>query len=359
MEAIQRRKCFFDNTLRRYSEFGVAKKKTAKKKTTPRKKAAASTTASSRRQKTTKKAVSKKKTASKKAVSKKVTSKKKASTKKAPSKKKATKKVGTKKAASKKTVSKKAASKKTVSKKAASKKTGSKKAASKKTGSKKAASKKTGSKKAASKKTGSKKASAKNKAAAKKVDPPTRRKRRQTVVEAVLASETDSRGFVIVNGRRIRRISAEASKKTRKRSSSAVDSAKIKKPEDDKPVKTKLSRQELKQFRELLISKRKELLAAVDSMEFEALRSDDGDTSSMPIHMADVGSDAYEQDLMLGMAASERQRIRDIDDALERIRLQTYGVCELTKKQISKKRLNAKPWAKYTIDSARKIERGL
>ena len=350
MEATQRRKCFFDNTLRRYSEFGVAKKKTAKKKTTHRKKAAASSTASSRRQKTTKKAVSKKKTASKKAVSKKKSViKKKAATKKAASKKKAT----TKKATTKKATTKKAASKKKTTKKVATKKAASKKAASKKTGSKKAASKKTGSKKAASKKTGSKKT------AAKKVDPPTRRKRRQTVVEAVLASETDSRGFVIVNGRRIRRISAEATKKTRKRSSSAVDSAKIKKPEDDKPVKTKLSRQELKQFRELLISKRKELLAAVDSMEFEALRSDDGDTSSMPIHMADVGSDAYEQDLMLGMAASERQRIRDIDDALERIRLQTYGVCELTKKQISKKRLNAKPWAKYTIDSARKIERGL
>ena len=356
MEAIQRRKCFFDNTLRRYSEFGVAKKKTAKKKTTHRKKAAASSTASSRRQKTTKKAVSKKKTASKKAVSKKKSViKKKAATKKAASKKKATtKKATTKKAASKKkATTKKAASKKKTTKKVATKKAASKKAASKKAASKKAASKKTGSKKAASKKTGSKKT------AAKKVDPPTRRKRRQTVVEAVLASETDSRGFVIVNGRRIRRISAEATKKTRKRSSSAVDSAKIKKPEDDKPVKTKLSRQELKQFRELLISKRKELLAAVDSMEFEALRSDDGDTSSMPIHMADVGSDAYEQDLMLGMAASERQRIRDIDDALERIRLQTYGVCELTKKQISKKRLNAKPWAKYTIDSARKIERGL
>ena len=108
-----------------------------------------------------------------------------------------------------------------------------------------------------------------------------------------------------------------------------------------------------------MISKRKELLAAVDSMEFVALRSDDGDTSTMPIHMADVGSDAYEQDLMLGMAASDRQRIRDIDDARYRIQNLTYGVCELTKKTISKKRLNAKPWAKYTIDSARKIERGL
>ena len=277
--------------MRRYSEFGVAKKKTAKKKTSSRKKASATSATASRRKKVTKKAASKKKTTAKKAASK-------------------------KKTAAKKTTSKK----KTASKKKAESKKGTD-----------------------------------NKAEA----APTRRKRRQTVVEAVLASETDSRGFVMINGRRIRRISAEASKKTRKRSSSAVDSAKAKKAADDKPVKTKLTKQELTHFRDLLISKRKELLAAVDSMEFEALRSDDGDTSSMPIHMADVGSDAYEQDLMLGMAASERQRIRDIDDALKRIQNSTYGVCELTRKPISKKRLNAKPWAKYTIDSARKIERGL
>ncbi|MEE2907554.1 MAG: TraR/DksA C4-type zinc finger protein, partial [Planctomycetota bacterium] len=134
---------------------------------------------------------------------------------------------------------------------------------------------------------------------------------------------------------------------------------KFKKAADEKPVKTKLSKAELEQFRVLLITKRRELLAAVDSMEFEALRSDDGDTSSMPIHMADVGSDVYEQDLMLGMAASERERIRDIDDALRRIVEGTYGVCELTRKTISKKRLNAKPWAKYTIEAARQVERGL
>ncbi|MAT81710.1 MAG: hypothetical protein CMJ29_08700 [Phycisphaerae bacterium] len=226
----------------------------------------------------------------------------------------------------------------------------SKKAATKKAATKKAATKKAGSKKAASKKASAKKSGE---------DAPVRRRRRQTVVEAVLASETDARGFVIVNGRKIRRISAEPAKKTRKRSTAADDAAKLKKAADSKPVKTKLSKQELDQFKALLISKRRELLAAVDSMEFEALRSDDGDTSSMPIHMADVGSDVYEQDLMLGMAASERQRIRDIDEALQRIADGTYGVCALTRKAISKKRLNAKPWAKYTIDAARKIERGL
>ena len=124
-------------------------------------------------------------------------------------------------------------------------------------------------------------------------------------------------------------------------------------------LKPSCPRRKLDQFQVLLITKRRELLAAVDSMEFKALRSDDGDTSSMPIHMADVGSDVYEQDLMLGMAASERERIRDIDEALRRIIEGTYGVCALTRKVISKKRLNAKPWAKYTIDAARQIERGL
>ena len=186
-----------------------------------------------------------------------------------------------------------------------------------------------------------------------------RRRRRQIVVEAVLASETDARGFVLINGRRIRRISAETTKKTKRRSSTATADAKTKKNENEKPVKTNLAKADLTHFRLLLISKRRELFKAVDSMETEALRSDDGDTSSMPIHMADIGSDVYEQDLMLGMAASERERIRDIDEALQRVVDGTYGICDLTKKPISKKRLNAKPWAKYSIDAARKIERGL
>jgi RNA polymerase-binding protein DksA len=186
-----------------------------------------------------------------------------------------------------------------------------------------------------------------------------RRRRRQTVVEAVLASETDSHGFVIINGRRIRRISAASTKKTRKRSTTVDAAAQARKAAEAKPVKTTLSRAELKSFREMLLVKRRQLLSAVDSMENEALRSDDGDTSNMPIHMADVGSDAYEQDLMLGMAASERERIKDIDEALMRIKNGTYGVCASTKKMIALTRLNAKPWAKYTIEAARKVERGL
>ena len=92
-------------------------------------------------------------------------------------------------------------------------------------------------------------------------------------------------------------------------------------------------------------------------METEALRSDTGESSNMPIHMADVGSDAYEQDLKLGISASERERIMEIDAALQRIAEGSYGICERSGKAIRKARLKAKPWARWTIDTARENER--
>ena len=121
-------------------------------------------------------------------------------------------------------------------------------------------------------------------------------------------------------------------------------------------MKSPLSRKELNQFKKLLLAKRREVLQALDSMESQALRSDSGETSSMPIHMADVGSDVYDQDLKLGLSASERERIQDIDAALERIAGGTYGICESTGNVIKMARLNAKPWARFSIDAARKLE---
>jgi len=82
-----------------------------------------------------------------------------------------------------------------------------------------------------------------------------------------------------------------------------------------------------------------------------------GDIAHMPLHMADVGSDYYEQELTLGLVESERNMIQEINEALARIAEGTYGVCQVTGKRIKKARLNAKPWAKYCIEAAREMER--
>lgn len=123
-----------------------------------------------------------------------------------------------------------------------------------------------------------------------------------------------------------------------------------------------LTKEQLEQFRILLLAKRAELLGDVNSMEGDALRKSENDTgnlSSMPIHMADIGSDNYEQEFALGLLDSERKILREIDAALERIKDGSFGLCEGTGNPISLARLEANPWARYCIEYARMVEQGL
>ncbi len=175
------------------------------------------------------------------------------------------------------------------------------------------------------------------------------------------APSPDSDGYVIINGRRVRMMIPQAEgspKRKRPRGRAQADQPSADKA-GDKPVKTKLGKKELDNYRNLLLIQRSELVGDLSAMEAQALQSSGGNLSHMPIHMADIGTDTFDQDFMLGMAENERRRLREIDAALQRIEDRTYGVCEMTGKPIPKARLNAKPWARYTIEAAREIERGL
>jgi RNA polymerase-binding transcription factor DksA len=300
--------------------------------------------------KTTRKASSKKTGTAKKTTRKKATAKKAASTKTAK------KPVAKKKSTVKKAVAKKAAAKKTVTKKTVTKKAATKKAAAKKTVTKKATQKKAVKKKSGvSQKVTAKKASTK-KAAAKTPSTTPRKRGRRTVLEAAMSNEADGDGYVVVNGRRMRRIAVTAPPTSSRRKSAPKKTAKAA-TRPKKKAKSRLTLDDLTIFRELLLQKRREVMSAIDGMETEALRTNSGESSSMPIHMADIGSDTYEQDLQLGISASERERIIEIDAALNRIAEGTYGICELSGKAIRKARLRAKPWARMTIDTAREEER--
>jgi RNA polymerase-binding protein DksA len=121
--------------------------------------------------------------------------------------------------------------------------------------------------------------------------------------------------------------------------------------------KTPLSKAELERFRALLLKKRAELVGDVANMEAEALQSSSGGLSHTPQHLAEQGSDAYDQSLALDLAAADRKLIREIDDALARIEKGTFGLCEMTGKPISLQRLEELPWARYSIEAARQLER--
>lgn len=120
---------------------------------------------------------------------------------------------------------------------------------------------------------------------------------------------------------------------------------------------------EIDHFAEQLLVKRRQLLGDVDQMEGKnpdgTKSSSSGDLSNMPIHMADIGTDNYEQEFTLGLIESERNLLRQIDLALLKVERGTYGIGEVTGSPIGRARLQAKPWARYCIEYARKMEKGL
>jgi RNA polymerase-binding protein DksA len=126
---------------------------------------------------------------------------------------------------------------------------------------------------------------------------------------------------------------------------------------DLRKVKTGLSRKDLENYRDLLLAKRAEILGDVESLETDARNNSGGNLSNMPLHMADIGTDNYDQEFTLGLVESERKLLVEINEALLRIKAGTFGVCIEKGIPIGRPRLDIKPWAKYCIEVARDMER--
>lgn len=142
------------------------------------------------------------------------------------------------------------------------------------------------------------------------------------------------------------------------------ESKKQKKAEPEKKHQVSpFSPDELLHYKQLLLEKRAEIIGNVSSMESEALKKSRldaaGDLSSMPIHMADIGTDNYEQEFALGLLDSERKILHEINDALARIEDDAFGICEGTGEPIPKPRLEAAPWARFSVAYQSLIEKGL
>lgn len=117
---------------------------------------------------------------------------------------------------------------------------------------------------------------------------------------------------------------------------------------------------EMRVFKRQLLAMRSRLRGDVNAMANAALnktRSESsGDLSSMPIHMADVGSDNFEQEFTLGLMESEEETLEHIENALERIEEGVYGVCVECEAKIPKARLNVIPFTPHCVKCASKLE---
>lgn len=112
-------------------------------------------------------------------------------------------------------------------------------------------------------------------------------------------------------------------------------------------------------YKERLLALRARLRGDVSAMADQALRKSGmqgADASAMPIHMAELGSDNFEQEFTLSLMQTEGDTLELIEDALVRIEGGQYGKCIECDGPIPKTRLNALPFTPLCIRCAQKQE---
>jgi len=121
-----------------------------------------------------------------------------------------------------------------------------------------------------------------------------------------------------------------------------------------------MTKAELESFRQALLALKTRLNGDVSHLAEEALRARGGEASgslsNAPLHMADLGTDNYEQEFTLSLLQNQEQALDEIADALERIREGTFGRCEECHAAIPKARLHALPYTRHCVACARKLQ---
>ena len=126
-----------------------------------------------------------------------------------------------------------------------------------------------------------------------------------------------------------------------------------------------LKKNELAEFKESLMSLQSRLRGDVQRLTHEALdRNEGGGESKSPTHIAELGTQTYEQDFSLRVVESDQEVLEEIQAALRRIGDGTFGACErcleegkpFSKALIPKTRLKAIPYARNCVACERKRE---
>jgi DnaK suppressor protein len=115
----------------------------------------------------------------------------------------------------------------------------------------------------------------------------------------------------------------------------------------------------VRQQKEKLLQLRDAMVDSMAGVAQDTLRSraEGSEASAFGMHQADAGSDAYDRDFALSLLSQEQDALYEIDQALKRIEMGTYGKCEMSGKQIPRARLEAIPFARFTVECQSQLEK--
>ena len=118
-------------------------------------------------------------------------------------------------------------------------------------------------------------------------------------------------------------------------------------------VDLKKVKREWQKFCQHLLELREQLTKQMNGLAQESAQ----EMAGYSLHMADSGTDNFDRDFALSLLSSDQDAVFEIEEALKRIERKTYGVCELTGKNIPRARLEAIPWTRFTVEAQAQLER--
>lgn len=119
--------------------------------------------------------------------------------------------------------------------------------------------------------------------------------------------------------------------------------------------------EKLRRYYHLLVAMREAIQKGLAFHSEEALKKngkdDAGDLSGYSQHLADAGTDTADRDFALSLISNEQEALKEIADAIERLKSGKYGICEITNKAIPHARLMAVPFTRYSLEGQKELER--
>lgn len=117
-----------------------------------------------------------------------------------------------------------------------------------------------------------------------------------------------------------------------------------------------LKKSDIEKYKKKLLQLRAQLTQSVQEVQEQV--KEQGESKGYSQHQADEGTDDFERMLNLEVSNKETNLLKQIDRALEKIEEGTYGICDISKKEIPKKRLDAIPYANMTVEAQNNMEKG-
>ncbi len=116
-----------------------------------------------------------------------------------------------------------------------------------------------------------------------------------------------------------------------------------------------LRKRQIEAYRKLLLEKKTGLTEAYNKNKTYGRLTEDEGTQDL----ADKASSAYTKEFLYSLSNTDREVLQRVDEALQRIAKNTFGVCVECKEELNKKRLGAVPWASHCLACQEKVEKGL